>query len=270
LSGNSKIEALLSLLEDENRGVASRAMAELLRDQNGLAPCLKIMQESDNPVLRKRAHQIQSIIRIRQRRTSIARALACKDTPLIEGLAELHLQWYDYDPEDDIMSRWEELLAEAVKFHPRSLERLSYFMHKRGFSTPPDNELDADCYCLGVVLEERVGADVILCALGRELARSAGLELKIHQLMDRFVLAGPGGFLLSPADGWRIFPPTEAVPSLDWDSNMTLRMTASVMFICAVCSDSFRYVNTIGSCLAKVSGKDSLSFLPYPYDSAGC
>ena len=161
-------------------------------------------------------------------------------------------------------------MAASEKYRPASLEKLSYFMHKHGFGAPSDDELDPDSYCIGMVLEDLTGSDLLLCAIAKELAARWGLELKILQLMDRFVLTDRRGFILSPANGWRLFTHVKNINCKDWDAPMILKMVTSVLFICAVCSDSFRYVNTIGSCLAKVSGRDNLKFLPYPYNGGSC
>ena len=42
------------------------------------------------------------------------------------------------------------------------------------------------------------------------------------------------------------------------------------LYLCAVSSDSIRYVYTIGLCLAKMLGKDDISeLLPYPFNGTG-
>ena len=103
---SDKIKTLLTLLEDENRNVASQAMAELLRHEEELPQYLNSLQESENLILRKRAHQMQSILSIRRRRKNFAMNLKSNTMGLIEGLTELHLQWYDYDAEETISKQW--------------------------------------------------------------------------------------------------------------------------------------------------------------------
>ena len=58
---DSEYRSLLDLLNDENEQSASLAMAELLRrDQKKLEPVLRKLQETADPGLRKRIHQLQS------------------------------------------------------------------------------------------------------------------------------------------------------------------------------------------------------------------
>lgn len=75
---------LLSLLDDENEQSASLAMAELLaRDQKTLEPVLRKLQESSDPRLRRRIHQLQSTITLRRRRKSLTRNLSERSIDLL-------------------------------------------------------------------------------------------------------------------------------------------------------------------------------------------
>ena len=68
--------SLLSLLDDENEQAAALAMAELLRrDEKQLEPVLRKLQETTNPRLRKRIHQLQSTILLRRRRRNLTARL---------------------------------------------------------------------------------------------------------------------------------------------------------------------------------------------------
>jgi hypothetical protein len=135
-----------------------------------------------------------------------------------------------------------------------------------GFSVPPPNDLQADYYCLGIVLEELVGADAILCAIAQEVGRLWGLELQIIQLIENFALIDQDKRVLTPRDGWRVHAPMKKNHYNIWDASRMLKYATSMLFLCAVSTDSFRYVNTIGSCLARVCNEDNLDFLPYPYN----
>ena len=110
---------LLSLLDDENEQSASLAMAELLaRDQKTLEPVLRKLQESSDPRLRRRIHQLQSTITLRRRRKSLTRNLSERSIDLLEGLIQIHLLWYDNDAYDTVKKQWETLVEESGKYHP--------------------------------------------------------------------------------------------------------------------------------------------------------
>jgi len=262
-----KIETLIKLLDDENPQTAQAAMAEMLKHENELEEYLAHHQESENVLLRKRIHQLQAIITVRRRRRNFAKIVKDRSLSLIQGLIEVHLQWYDNDSERSIMSLWDELLATAQRYNPSTLEKLAYFMRKCGFTLSPKDELQADYFCLGPVLEELVGADFMLCSIAREIAASRGLEVRIIRLLGEFALVDGEGKILTPKNGWQLIQQTQTqTQGWDfWDNEKILKLASSMLFLFAVSSDSFRYVTTIGESLIQLAGDDDIDFLPYPY-----
>ena len=124
-------KSLLTLLDDESDQAASLAMAELLRrDETKLEPVLRKLQESANPRLRKRIHQLQSAIFLRRRRKVFTDRLSRPDINLLEGLFQIHLLWFDNDSPQSLRKQWKSLLAEAERFAPDTLESLGMFMRK--------------------------------------------------------------------------------------------------------------------------------------------
>ena len=263
----ASLETLLSLLDEPSQQSASLIMAELLQREEELDAYLKDLQESEDPMVRRRIHQLESIVFLRKRRREFAEKLKSRSIGLLEGLTELHLQWYDNDTADTIRNEWDKVVVEAEKNVPANIESVAYFMRKMGYSAPPPNDMQADYFCLGIVLEERVGIDVVLCAIAKLVGRLWGLELEIIQLIENFAVIDSHKRVLTPRDGWRVHAPLKKDVYHVWDDTTVLRYAMSMLFLCAVCTDSFRYVNTIGSCLAKAGGRDDIDFLPYPYNA---
>jgi hypothetical protein len=261
----AKIENLIKLLDDENPQTAQAAMAEMLKHESELEEFLAHHQESDNPLLRKRIHQLQAIITVRARRKNFAKIVKDRNLSLLQGLLEVHLQWYDNDSERGILTLWNELLATAQRYNPSTLEKLAYFMRKCGFTTSPKDELQADYFCLGPVLEELIGADFILCAIAREIAASRSLDIRIIRLLGEFALVDADGKILTPKNGWQLIPQIQAPVWDFWDNEKILKLASSMLFLFAVSSDSFRYVSTIGESLLQLANDGDLDFLPYPY-----
>jgi len=69
--------------------------------------------------------------------------------------------------------------------------------------------------------------------------------------MGDFALMAPDGKMLIPKNGWKIAEMPGADEYIEWDNTMLLKMAASILFLCAVNTDSFRYIHTIGGCIAK-------------------
>lgn len=260
-----KIESLIKLLDDENENVVNSAMSELLKHENDIDKWLAMHQESGNSRLRKRIHQLQSIITMRRRRRDFARLLSQKDISLIDGLIAVHQQWYDNDSERSIKTMWNKLVENATRFAPDNLEKLAYFMRKCGFNSVDPDELQADYFCLGPILEEMTGADFILCAVGMEIAARWKLELKVARFVGKFALIDGSGKALFPYNGWQLLPHVVPAKCEFWTNKQILQLASSMLFLFAVSSDSFRYIHTIGHSIAGIIGEDDLGFLPYPY-----
>ena len=259
---------LLSLLDDENEQAASLAMAELLaRDPKTLEPVLRKLQESSDPRLRRRIHQLQSTMTLRRRRKSLTRNLSAHTMDLLEGLIQIHLLWYDNDACESVKKQWDAFLDESEKYHPNTLEQLGYFMRKRGFACSHRDDTAPEYLCLGNVLDENIGADFILCAIACLLAAKWGLRVFITQSAETdFILVDQSGNVLVPMNDWdHIAADGKQYAFEFWNTQMLLRYATALLFTCAVNSDSFRYIYTIGSCLAGDENSDSLDFLPYPY-----
>ena len=262
------IETLVSLLDDENQQSASFAMAELLNYESELEPVLKKYQESDNLRLRRRIHQIESIITRRNKRKKIAKELREGTTLFFNALVELHTQWYDSDTESSIFAYWNAIVENAGKSQIDSLERLAYFMQKYGFRTAPKGEITAEAFSIGMVLEELTGSAILICAIGNELANTLNFRTEIMLLNEEFCIIDSEKNILLPSHSWQLYKEDQYSPKPQKLSNAQLLEYVTLMlFSTAVASDSYRYVSTIGHILAKAYGSDNLSHLPYPFKS---
>ena len=261
----NKLNSLISLLDDNNIEIVQEAMTELLKHEDEINEYLAKHQESTNPELRKRIHQLQAITIMRRRRESFAKLLNSKDLNLINGLIAVHLQWYDNDSERFLEDLWERFFMASKRFAPKNISEIAYFMRKCGFQVAPADELQADCFCMGPILDDLVGADFILCALASQLAEKWGLELEIVRAMNSFILIDKEGKALSPANSWQLLSDIDSQKCEFWSKKQILELASTMLFSFAVGSNSFRYVHTIGHSLAKVLNEEKLDFLPYPY-----
>lgn len=265
-------ESLLNLLDDENEQSAAQAMAELLqRDEKPLQEILRKLQESSNGRLRKRIHQLQGAILLRKRRSSFSEKLKNRQLDLLEGLIQLHLLWFDNDSRAALNKQWDSFLKESVSFHPDTLESLGMFLRKKQLRCTNRDDIQASHYCLGTLLDESEGSDCLLCAVAVLTAAKAGLNLRVTQSAESdFILLDSAENILLPANDWEYVPFDQVHYRFDfWSVPMLLRYALGMMFTCAVSSDSFRYVHTIGNIL--LPGEDpsgsnqTPDYLPYPY-----
>lgn len=263
----SELASLFKLLDDDDEQLVFQALSALLaHGDDELAPFIAEAQDNPAPQMRKHLHQLQSILALRRRRRAFAARLADPDTPLVDGLIEVHMQWFDNDNRADIEDEYREFLEEAAGFSPGTPETLAYYMRRSDFATPPlDDIIFPEHFTLGPVLETGRGSDALLCAVAKALAHEHGLELKIAHLTGDFVLAAPDGRFLSPASGWKIETGVRADGCSFFTNSRLLRYAMQCLFTYAVESDSFRYIHTLSCALTGLPAEQSLDFLPYPF-----
>ena len=261
----NKLNALISLLDDDNIEIVQDAMAELLKHESQINEYLAEHQESTNPKMRKRIHQLQAIIMIRKRRDNFAKLLKSKNLTLLNGLTAVHMQWYDNDSERFLNELWERFFKASNRFAPKNISEIAYFMRKCGFQATSADELQADSFCIGPVLDDLVGADFILCAIAAQLAEKWKFELEIIRVMNKFLLVDKQGQALSPIDSWQLISDLDSHKYEFWSKKQIIELASTMLFTFAVSSNSFRYIHTIGHSLAKVLDEEKINFLPYPY-----
>ena len=262
---DERLTSLLALLDDEHDRNACRVMIELLKYGDALEEPLRELHENNDPQLRRRVHQLQAIISFRQQREDFARKLKSGRIALFDGLFEAHLLWYDSDTRAEIMAVWNNLLKQAEKHAPDNIEKLAYFMRRTGFIVASKDDFQADAFCLGIVIDDKGGADFLLCAIAAEIAAKWNVKLKIVKRDERFALLDADGSLLFPHDGWQISKPKKSNKSAVWTNSKLIKLALANLFLIAIESDSFRYISIIGKCLAIAGGEKDLDFLPFPY-----
>ena len=266
----NEMKYLVELLDDENEQSASMAMAELLtKGSTALEPVLRDMQKSDNPRLRKRTRQLQHALMARSRRRIFMQPPE-RPISLLTGLIRLHLCWFDNDKQSFVEKQWRELEAEYQKAHPASLADMAAFMKKLFPDRPENRDFHPDSFCIGAVLEDKIGSDLIFSCIAAILSSSSRNRFSVVRVGPDTAVADKSGILCFPIDDWKLYSGVAEgdEPPVVWDTETILRYVASVLFVSAVASDGFRYLYTIGAPLAAAIGEKDLSFLPYPYGEA--
>ena len=154
---NNKLKSLVKLLEDEDSNTVTQAMAELLSMDKKIDSVISVLQESSTGKIRRHAHQMQAVKKYRDKRTSFAAKLKNSDTDLLEGFAEIHLQWFDQDDIGEIYKSWGEFLSTTSEWLPDSLEKIGKMMKEMGFKTPDAEEFFPEYFCIGAIIDETLG-----------------------------------------------------------------------------------------------------------------
>ena len=260
------ISCLLSLLDDEDEATAVEAMAELLYRGDEAAEKLAELQESPDPLLRRRVHQLEAALTVRRRRREFSRLLALPRPDVVRVLVELHLQWFDNDPLPEIASRTAGFVELGRSTAPRSLNGLANYFRKCGIVAERETTLRPENYCVGLALADRIGAAVLWVLLGRLMLPESD-KVGIVRHVEEFALYD-GESLLLPERDWRVVRAHGRDELELWDTRRALKFVAMMLFSAAVNSDSFRYVLTIGQAVSGLPDDEVLTYLPYPYRPA--
>lgn len=263
-----KLRSLLSLLDDPSDNIAVSVMGELLKNDENLLPFLAELQEADNKLLRKRVQQLETIITLRQRRRNFLGRLQEEPLDVFECLIELHLLFFDRDTPEMLWDMLRTFMQVAENNAIKNISELGAFMARNGFALPPAEErLDPENFCIGPILEDRLGSDIMLCTLALLAGIEAGLQLGLVRVAGRFAVIDISGAMISPENDWLPDQASKLERGDFWnDPRAVLRYASLMLFLHAVFSDNFRYVHTIAHTLTGSGDDQLLDFLPYPYN----
>ena len=263
----ARLRQLLSLLDDPSPETGTGVLAELLRYGDAVLPLLAEIQESDDPVLRRRIHQLESILTVRRRRKAFLANLKTGPADLVQGLIDVHLLWFDNDSRPALEEMFQSFLEVAANNGIRNIEDLAGFMLRSGFCVPSAGELTVpENYCIGTILEDRIGSDIMLCVIALLVGAEAGLELGLVRVMGQFAVINVAGVMIVPGNNWQSERAGKLRKGDFWnDPKAVLKYASLMLFLYAVGSDSFRYIHTIGHSLVGLDDRTELDFLPYPY-----
>ncbi len=258
-----EITRLISLLDDEDEAIAVSAMAELLYRDRELGSLPGELQESDNPLVRRRIHQLEAALTLRRRRRDFLTKLSASRLDFIDLLIDIHLQWFDNDSRLDLQRQYAGFQADFGKSVIGSLNDLAYVMQKFGFSAETETTLKPENYCIGSILSDKIGSGAVLCGICLA-ALGSPRNLRIVRAWGNFAISD-GEQLMIPVDHWQVrgLPPLREVEF--FEERALLKYASVTLFSCAVNSDSFRYVLTILQALTGRDDDSPLGCMPYPY-----
>lgn len=260
----SDIVRIASMLDDEDENVGVNLLAQLIARADELGDLPGILQESSDPVVRRRAHQLQSALNMRRRREDFHRRIFSASPELIPGLEELHLLWFDRDSAAGLREMVDGFCKDFLRDAPRNVEDIECFMRKRSLMPAPETTIVPENYCIGTVLDRHTGATSLLLALGRELAGNPALQMVM--VLDEFGLYDRDrGLLLTGGGTWKLcrVPGTDSIKI--WDNRMILQYISGILLSCAVNSDSYRYVMSIAQAVSGDRSEHVFDAFPYPF-----
>ena len=255
---------LASLLDDRDETVAVNALAQLLAREDELGDLPGLLQESSDPLVRRRAHMLQNAISMRAGRRELARMINCpRDEEIFDALTGLHLLWYDRDQKSDICKEVDKFRQRAAKYPLDSLEDGEFFMRKSTFLPENETTIRPECYCIGTALFQKCAAASLWMMVLYGLLPKGNFQLV--RLQGNYGLIDNNGMVLTGSGGWRL---------MEYDGNgemisvpQLMRYFGTTLLSCAVNSDSYRYVMSITQVLTGDESEKVLNSFPYPFGS---
>ena len=255
--------ALLNLLEDDDRYVSTVAMEQLLSSDN-VDELVAEFQESHSPILRNRVHQIGNILRGRQLRSEFVKNFKNAAISLWDGIVQIN---FHYNPKMDSRQLARMMISLEDQLPRRlSAASLAEFMRSKNFSFSGEDIIGPDLYLIEDVLLHQVGSPILLSVVARELGRKRDLETSValykgkHCLIDRF------NNLIKPTEDWRIkHLKTVQDIRVFGKANIWL-VVLSQLFVSAMLEGRLQAIHRVGSLLAELCGGRVRNF-PFPLGS---
>lgn len=259
-----ELRSIASLLDDPDEAVAVSAMAELLDREEELGDLPGELQDRPDPLLRRRVHQLQAALTLRYRRRNYLARISDPASDLAEKLAALHQLWYDNDSLTQLLDDLHALHRRCDLPENCTLEEIADCMRHESFTSDAESSLRPENFCIGVVLNEKHGSGSVLSLLAAYLSGRNDLEFVN---CGRSIMLSDGRKVLLPAPEWPVADRSELQQgSLSvWNAAQVLKYAARMLFSCAVNSDSFRYVYTIGESVSGLPGDEIMDYFPYPF-----
>jgi len=266
-AGDRQLSALVTLLQDEDQRIASLAMEHLLNLGQVVDDTIAEHQESHDPQLRQRVHQLSSILARRRAREAFIAALSQESLSLWDGIVQIHSLYEPIPPRDALEARIDEIAAD-LQPGATVTHQLADLMREKEFTVPSDDILDVDLFLVSRVLDTRYGHAAILCVLAKRIAAEAGWNATVCLHGGRFCLIDRDHILLKPSEGWqygRIGTEERIHPCSRKD---VLMAVLAQLFMVALIDGQLKDLHHFGTILTALNGMP-VSALPYPLGAAG-
>lgn len=260
------LPALITLLQDEDDKVASLAMEQFLAF--GLAEkAVAEFQESNNPELRKRVHQLGGILGRRRARQEFRDAVEHEGVSLWDGVIQLN--WL-YDPQCNRKKVADRVETMAAKLESKGVNaaKVAALMKDEEFLVPDEDILDVDLYLVERVLETKYGSPAVLCAVAQQIGQEAGWTPSIVLYEGRFCLLDRHYLLVDPSEGWhisRLDPDQRVHPCSSKDLWVGI---LTQLFLVSLVEGHLRDLYHFGDLLASLNKMAIDEALPFPLGRA--
>jgi len=260
-----RLSALLTLLQDDDEAIASLAMEQILTLGSVADQTIAELQESQNPQLRQRIHQLGSILASRRARLAFVDALSNEQLSLWDGVVQIH-SLYEMSCNVSAIERDVQALADELKEEKLSTPRFAEFMREKEFIVPSEDILDVDLFLIQRVLTTKYGSAASFSALVQHLGSMCQWPFTVVLHGGRFCLIDRHNLLLNPSEGWHISKLGSDDRIHPCSRKDVLIAIMCQLFLIVLIEGQLRDLHHFGSLLTSLNNT-GLDILPYPLGS---
>lgn len=257
----TEVEALINLLHDEDPQIAVIAMEKLLTTPS-IDDHLKDLQESNDPYVRSRIHQMESILTRQKNLDEFIARIKDNKIELWEDLITLN-KIIDRDLTTSSVTSLFEEICENLESQEMSTLELATFMRDQNFSVPSDDILDPGLFLLHEVIASELGNPLLLCLITKQIALRNDKKLNIVLHKGRHCLIDDQGSFIDPHHSWAITtlkPNTKVYPCSNRDILLTI---ISQLYLSALIEGQLRIISFLSQVMSALSNM-SMDEFPYP------
>lgn len=262
----SEVDALINLLQDEDPQIAVIAMEKLLSNPSFIDNQLRDLQESAEPCLRTRIHQMESIITRQRQIKDFTDRVKGNNVELWDDLIFLNKIIDKELATGSITKAYSELTGKVPKKTFTTLE-LAAFMRESNFNVPSEDILDPSLFLIYEVLTSGLGNPLLLCIITQEIGKKFNKSLTTVLHKGRHCLVDERNSFIDPQNGWSVTKlklNAKVYPCTNRDILLTL---ISQLYLSALIEGQLRVISFLSKVVAALSN-GSIEELPFPVGSA--
>jgi len=259
-------EALVKLLFDENPAVAVQAMDQLLKNDLALKEILSIYQDSTDELVRKRIHQVSSVLSRRNKKKDFITSVKSGEGPIISQLIQLSSLSNPQLSESGIRVEFSKLvkkLSLMTKDRPMTTELMVDFMRSEHFFVPETALMESRLYMLDMVLQVKLGSAVLLACLAFALGTIFHWQVKFVIYRGEFCLLDNQLQLINPNLSWKVTKLDDLRGCLPCHPNKLVYNLVSILFLIAIQDGEIKLIQLYGALLTELYDVE-FEDLPYP------
>ncbi|EDM26538.1 hypothetical protein LNTAR_01982 [Lentisphaera araneosa HTCC2155] len=258
----SEKEALLKLLEDEDPKIATIAIGKLLQYGPDIFPALRGLQESANPLLRKRVHQIEAILEKKINFSHFIERIEKDEILIWEDLIYLNSIYYPDLKPSELQSSMEEAYKNlsAAEFNTKAL---CNYMKDKNYYVPKNDILDSGINLISSVLINGEGSPLMLCIISQLWGTRFSWPFQIVLHKGHHCLIDKNKMLIEPANNWKCSLIDEKIKAHPCTEKGLILTVIANLYLSALVEGQLKILHTLSTLMSKIS-KTELADFPFP------